>query len=49
VQASIQYVLVFDDEPQQKRFFSFLKRLKATYPEQLTIAARIDAHIAEQA
>jgi len=42
----IQYALIFDNEEQQKRFMSFLRKLKKEYPDEETSAARLDKFIA---
>lgn len=47
-QPIIQYSLIFDDEAQQKRFHAFLRRLKQQYPDEETIAARLDLFISTQ-
>jgi hypothetical protein len=43
--AIASYVLVFDDEEQLKRWYAFIKGLKAVYPEQRTIGGRVDAFL----
>jgi hypothetical protein len=44
---SAQYALIFDNEDQEKRFYTWIKSLDVEYPEADTVAARIDAHIRE--
>jgi len=41
----IAYQLVFDTSEQQDRWFSFLRWLRATYPDEETNAVRLDAYI----
>lgn len=41
----IQYALVFDDEEQQQRWYAFVRWLKTAFPEQDSIAGRIDEYI----
>lgn len=41
----IQYQIVFDTPEQQARFYHFVKWLKREYPDQETIAERLDLHI----
>lgn len=43
----IQYALIFDNEDQQKRFFTFLRELKKEYPQEETNAARLDRVVTE--
>jgi hypothetical protein len=43
----IQYALIFDDEEQQKRFFSCLRKLKEMFPDAKTNAARLDEVVRE--
>lgn len=43
----IVYEIAFDDEAQQSRWFEFLRRLKAAYPDEETISARIIAAVDE--
>lgn len=43
----IQYNIIFDTEEQQTLFQGFLRQLKADYPEEATVAARITAHIGD--
>lgn len=45
--AILQYNLVFDDAEQQKRWFDFLRKLKATYPDG-TIGAKLSKYLDEQ-
>ena len=40
----IQYAIVFTDEPEQRAWFEFLKKLKGAYPEG-TISGRIVAYV----
>lgn len=44
----MQYNLVFDNAEQQQRFFAFIRKLKAGYPGQATVAAKLDAFLDEQ-
>lgn len=44
----LQYNLVFDNAEQQQRFFAFVRKLKAGYPNAATIAAKLDAFLDEQ-
>ena len=37
----LAYNLVFDNEPQQKAWYDFVTLLKARYPDEETIAARV--------
>jgi len=46
--AVVQYNIVFDEEPQLKSFYRFIKGLKVRYPEVRTIGGRIDRYLAEQ-
>ena len=39
--AVVSYQLTFEDEGQQQQFFTLSRKLKAMYPEQATVAARI--------
>ena len=39
------YNLVFDDEEQLKRFYSFIRRLKKIYPSVRTIGGRVNAYL----
>lgn len=39
--AVVQYNIIFDDEPQLKDFYKFVKGLKALYPQDRTIGLRI--------
>ncbi len=45
--AVVQYNIVFDDEPQLKDFYKFIKGLKAKYPEERTIGGRIARYLRE--
>lgn len=45
--AVVQYNIVFDDEPQLKDFYRFIKGLKAKYPEVRTIGGRIARYLRE--
>lgn len=37
----IQFNIVFDDEGQQEKWFGFVRRLKATFPDDETLGARL--------
>jgi len=41
----IQYNIIFDDESQQDKWFSFLRKLKDKYPNQETIGERLSQYI----
>ena len=41
----VQYAIIFDDEPQLKDFYKFIKGLKAKYPDEHTIAARMSRYL----
>jgi len=41
----VQYALVFDDEDQQQRWYSFVRWLKRTFPDSDTVAGRIDEYL----
>ena len=41
------YNVIFDDEPQLKNFYGFIRNLKKKYPEVRTIGGRIDKYISE--
>lgn len=43
----ITYTIVFDNEEQQDKWFEFMGKLKARYPDAETIAERLDGFIAE--
>lgn len=45
--AVVQYNIVFDEEPQLKSFYRFIKGLKVRYPEVRTIGGRIDRFLAD--
>jgi hypothetical protein len=45
--AVVQYNIVFDDEPQLRDFYKFIKGLKAKYPEERTIGGRIARYLRE--
>ena len=45
--AVVQYNIVFDDEPQLKDFYKFIKGLKAKYPTERTIGGRITRYLRE--
>ena len=42
------YNIVFDDEPQLKRFYAFIKDLKKIYPSIRTHGGRIDQFLADR-
>ena len=42
---NISYTIIFDDLDQQKIWFAFLSHLKRLYPECVTIAEKLNAHI----
>lgn len=44
----LQYNLVFDNAEQQQRWFTFIRKLKAGYSENATIAGKLDAFLTEQ-
>lgn len=43
----IKYEIIFDGEGQQERWHRFVARLKDIYPEEETIAARLDGYLRE--
>jgi hypothetical protein len=43
----IQFNIVFDDERQQELWFAFVRQLKARYPNEETLGARLAEHLAE--
>ena len=47
--AVVQYNIIFDDEPQLKDFYRFIKGLKVKYPELRTIGGRIACYLRENA
>jgi len=47
--AIIQFNIVFDDELQQQAWFDFVRRLKAKYPTEETLGARLARHMAYDA
>lgn len=47
--AVVQYNIIFDDEPQLKDFYRFIKGLKVRYPEIRTIGGRIAQYLRDEA
>ena len=47
--AVVQYNIIFDDEPQLKDFYTFIRGLKVKYPEVRTIGGRIAKYLRENA
>lgn len=45
--AVVSYNIVFDDEPQLKRFYALTRALKKRYPEERTIGGRLDKWLVE--
>jgi hypothetical protein len=45
----IHYDIIFDNDEQQQRWFKFIRKLKADYPDSETLAARLDRYIARPA
>src|SRR5579871_4131167 len=45
----IQFNIVFDDELQQEQWFGFVRQLKAKYPDEETLGARLAQFLSEQA
>ena len=41
----IQYALIFDDEDQQQRWYSFIRWLKSNYKDKDTVAERLDEYL----
>ena len=36
-----RYDIIFDDEPQLKAWYAFIRRIKSTYPKERTIGGRV--------
>lgn len=45
--AVVSYNIIFDDEPQLKRFYALVRSLKKRYPDIRTIGGRIDKYLAD--